>query len=414
MLFRSTRRTAFLSTLLVCLGFLFWIKFPYIIYDGRNLVSVKEAQTKYLLKSSIARNGDRNRLLSPQHLKKNPLTNGTRSRSSKYESSQNLVISPNAFEPEVNEDFQTIDSGNPIIPHIMHFIFITGINGKRGIPSIYKQNVLSFLHFNPNWTYYFWSDVSARELIATRQPDLLSIYDNKPDVVFKANALRYVLLYEFGGVYVDLDIKCMRPLDRATMKYACILTPEPFEHSAILYKMPYFFSNAVMLCRPKHPFFKQVIESLPKTAKLKDRLEADGTMFFTKQYSLYNKIQPNETFKITSSTESNSPYFYRGDSDHNDATYVANTHYFMRSFDFGANSQFNRLCKRYSSIYNIVKRGCNLWNKRKLNKSRNSFSFTDHNWKHMYSIKRTTQMIPIQSVIPQIKQYNASSKMLDI
>ncbi|XP_053407482.1 uncharacterized protein LOC128559536 [Mercenaria mercenaria] len=320
----------------------------------------------------------------------------------------------NAFEPEANEDIQTVDSENPRIPHIMHFIFITGLKGKHGIPSMYRDNVMSFLHFNPNWTYYFWSDVSARELIATRQPDLLSIYDNNPDVVYKANALRYVLLYEFGGVYTDLDIKCLRPLDRATMKYACILTPEPFEHSAILYKMSYYFSNAVILCRPKHPFFKQVIESLPKTAKLKDRLEADGTKFFTKQFSLYNKIQPNETFNITSSTESNSPYFYRGESDHNDATYVANTQYFTSSFDFSANSQFTVFCKKYSSYYDIVKRGCNLWEKRKTNKTRNPFSFTDHSWKHIYSIMNTTQMTPIQYIIPQIKVYNASSGMLDI
>ncbi|XP_053408030.1 uncharacterized protein LOC128559699 [Mercenaria mercenaria] len=412
MLCRNKRRNVFFSTLLVCLWFLFWGKSTHTNYDGRNIVSSKETQKKYLAMNRIDLNGYKN--LSPtQYFEENLLMKGAKLRSSKYEDSRNLVDEPNAFEPEVYEDFQTIDSENPRIPHIVHFIFITGLKGKHGIPSMYRDNVLSFLHFNPNWTYYFWSDVSARELIATRQPDLLSIYDNNTDVVYKANALRYVLLYEFGGVYTDLDMKCSRPLDRATMKYACILTPEPFEHSAILYQLPYFFSNGFILCRPKHPFFKQVIESLPKTANLKSRLEADGTKFFTKQYSLYNNIQLKETSKITSSTNSNSPYFYQGESDNNDATYVANTQYFMSSFDFSANLEFTMMCNRYNARSDIVKRGCNLWKKRKINKTRNPFSFTDHNWKHMYSIRNTTQMIPIESVIPQVQQY-VSTEMPDM
>ncbi|XP_053408032.1 uncharacterized protein LOC128559701 [Mercenaria mercenaria] len=305
------------------------------------------------------------------------------------------------FEPEVLEDIQTNNSETPRIPHIIHFIFISGLQGKDGIPWFYKPNVNSFLHFNPNLTYYFWTKKSARNLISLRQPDLLSTWDNYPLVINKADALRYVLLYEFGGVYVDLDMKCMRPLDRATIKYACILTPEPFEHSAILFKIPFLLSTAFMMCRPKHPFMKQAILSLQEFSRRRNMLAIAGPLFLTTMFKRYNKFQPGDEFRMKTDFESNSPYFYKGSlrQDHNNAVYVANTLYFMSSFDTQVN--FQRVCN--DTQRRIVKRGCFLWNKRKNSKTKHPFSYTDHKWAHIYSVDELTHMIPIENVILRSK-----------
>jgi mannosyltransferase OCH1-like enzyme len=320
---------------------------------------------------------------------------------------QNITHDADAFEPLVEEDFPTIESQSPRITHIIHFIFITGIKEKHGIPSIFKDNVLSFYNSNPNWTYYFWSDVSARDLIASRQPELLSTFDNYSRVIMKADAFRYVLLYEFGGVYVDLDIKCLRPLDRATIKYSCILTPEPFEHSAMLYKMPYILSTALMLCRPKHPFFKQLIEALPKSAYLSDVIKSTGPLFLTPQFNKYIKSLQYKDIKPKPSSWSNTPYFYNNvpSNEHNDALFVANTQYFMSAYDPGQTSFFQSLCYRNNNGNDIVNRGCKLWKSKRTEGLQNPFVFTDHDWKHLYSIDMSTQMISIQTLIPKIKEF---------
>ncbi|XP_053408031.1 uncharacterized protein LOC128559700 [Mercenaria mercenaria] len=312
-----------------------------------------------------------------------------------------LKFHPMEFEPEVREDIQTVDTYKTYIPHIIHFIFISGLKGKVGIPGYYKDNVNSFLHFNPNWKYYFWTDISARQLIATRHPTLLPTWDNYPLVIKKADALRYVLLYEFGGVYADLDMKCMRPLDRATMKYACILTPEPFEHSTILYRLPFLLSNAFMMCRPKHPFMKQAILSLPVFANSPHPSAVAGPLFLTTMFKKYNNFQPGDEFRKKTDNVSNSPFFYKGSraEDHVESIYIANTHYFMDSID--TRVDFQRMCE--GPRERMVKRGCFIWTKRKFGKTRKSFSYTDHNWAHIYSINNSTRMIPIESVIPGSK-----------
>ena len=326
-------------------------------------------------------------------------------------------IDRDAFEPEVIDDIQTTENSDPRIPHILHFVYITGNekgNKKElGIPDENVKNIKSFLHFNPNWTYYFWSDESARALISERHPALISTYDSYTRPIAKTDAIRYVLMYEFGGVYVDLDTECFRPLDRATMKYACILSPEPFVHSAVLYGQNYYISTAMLLCRPKHPFYLQVIRELPNYAHFNsDFKKAAGTVFFTKQFGLYNKIAPHGDVIFDHRVNDNTPYFYQvkleaAESDK--ATYVVNSKYFMGTFDLGkkANSKFQIFCIIYSFWYDIVRRGCKLWRQTKTVHVRNPYTYTDHLWAHTDSKDKNFKMVPIQSLIPQVKLYKS-------
>ncbi|XP_060551809.1 uncharacterized protein LOC132713300 [Ruditapes philippinarum] len=306
------------------------------------------------------------------------------------------------FEPNVDQDFQTGGSEtHHRIPHIIHFIFISSIESKNDLPEMFKANVNSFFHFNPSWTYYFWTNISARQLIATKHPSLLETWDNYPLVINKADALRYVLLYEFGGVYADLDMKCLRPLDRATIKYSCILTPEPFVHSAIIYKMPYLLSTAFMMCRPKHPFMKVAILSLSKFATRPSPSGKAGPTFLTFMFKRYNKLTHRDEHRVKTQFESNSPYFYKGSlrEDHINAVYVANTKYFMNNFD--KRVDFDSMC--FGANIQIVQRGCILWLQRKSIKTKNVYSYTDHNWAHVYSFRNSTRMVRIDSVITTSK-----------
>lgn len=283
----------------------------------------------------------------------------------------------------------------------MHFIFITGLQEKESIPSIYFYNVKKFSFFNPDWTIYFWGDISARQLISSKYPSLLPTWDNYTRPIYKADALRYIVLHEFGGVYSDLDTRFVRPLDRATMKYACIISPEPFEHSTILYQRPFQLNNGFLLCRKGHPFMKQAISSLPQSAQEVDILEIAGPRFLTKQFIFYNKLTPGDLVRNKADTDSNSPYFYKGTlkEDDFDAVYVPNTRYFMNNLDWTA--PFEQRCRDFSFLNSLVKRGCQMLKERGLERDLNPFSFIDHRWNHMYSVANFTEMIPVDFVIPE-------------
>ncbi len=69
----------------------------------------------------------------------------------------------------------------------------------------------------------------------------------------RANILRYLLLDQYGGVYLDLDLRCLQPLD--SLRNESLVTP-PANPTGI--------NNAFIVSAPGHPFWKHVVESIPR------------------------------------------------------------------------------------------------------------------------------------------------------
>ena len=109
--------------------------------------------------------------------------------------------------------------------------------------------------------------------------------------VFLFSYFRYFVLYEFGGVYADLDMECLRPLDPLTWQYGCVLSQEPLEHAHFLADMaPPVISNAFIACKPRHDFMKFIIKSLPEYVRYVDDnnvLKATGPYMMTDVYKNY-------------------------------------------------------------------------------------------------------------------------------
>jgi mannosyltransferase OCH1-like enzyme len=58
---------------------------------------------------------------------------------------------------------------------------------------------------SPTYTHMLWTDESAHTFIQTHYPWFLSIYDSYPHNINRADAVRYFILYHYGGIYADLD-----------------------------------------------------------------------------------------------------------------------------------------------------------------------------------------------------------------
>jgi mannosyltransferase OCH1-like enzyme len=60
------------------------------------------------------------------------------------------------------------------------------------------------------------------------------------------------MLHEMGGVYADLDLVCVRPLD------------DLLDNELVLARTrPLGLTNALMMARPEHPLMKAALERLP-------------------------------------------------------------------------------------------------------------------------------------------------------
>ena len=118
--------------------------------------------------------------------------------------------------------------------------------------------------------YRFWTDADNRALIENDYPWFLPTYDAYDVPIKRADAARYFILHKFGGIYADLDMACLRPLDDV-MKGADFL---------LAYQREDCLANAFMAMAPGHPYMERAIERLESCAGL-EVLEATGPVFLT-------------------------------------------------------------------------------------------------------------------------------------
>lgn len=128
-----------------------------------------------------------------------------------------------------------------------------------------------------------WTDDIASSFVEQYYPAIRPHYLAYTQNVQRANILRYALLDHFGGVYLDLDVTCLQPLDY--LRYLPWLTPAA--HPAGL-------NNAFMLSRPRHAFLKHLLASVPST-DLKwglpyvETMLSTGCMFLSSRWMAYGR-----------------------------------------------------------------------------------------------------------------------------
>lgn len=61
---------------------------------------------------------------------------------------------------------------------------------------------------HPGWTLRTWDVHAARALASRDFPFLLPAFDAYSHPVQRADAARWMILYTYGGVYMDTDVEC--------------------------------------------------------------------------------------------------------------------------------------------------------------------------------------------------------------
>ncbi|KAF9569305.1 hypothetical protein CPC08DRAFT_623878 [Agrocybe pediades] len=139
----------------------------------------------------------------------------------------------------------------------------------------------------PDYEYKLWTDAGSREFIAEHYPWFLDTFDSYTYPIQRADAIRYFVLYHYGGVYIDLDIGCLKPLD-PLLVYPVILPKT----------IPVGVSNDLMFSEKHHPMLEQTIHNLPKfdhswILNYPTVMFSTGPMFLSAQYGIYSASHPN-------------------------------------------------------------------------------------------------------------------------
>ena len=134
---------------------------------------------------------------------------------------------------------------------------------------------------HPDYQYMLWTDDSSRKFIAQHYQWFLHVFDNYPYPIQRADAIRYFVLHHYGGIYMDLDIGCLRRFD-PLLRFEVILPKT----------IPVGVSNDVMLSAKAHPFMDQLIHNLVTfnhqyLTNYPTVMFSTGPMFVSASYGLY-------------------------------------------------------------------------------------------------------------------------------
>jgi hypothetical protein len=80
------------------------------------------------------------------------------------------------------------------------------------VPSIMKGFSNSWIENNPEYEYRFCDDDEIIRFIKCEFPEYFEGYQKIQYGASKADLWRYLVIYQFGGVYADMDCRCLSPL----------------------------------------------------------------------------------------------------------------------------------------------------------------------------------------------------------
>jgi mannosyltransferase OCH1-like enzyme len=138
------------------------------------------------------------------------------------------------------------------IQNIPKNIFQTGSsNIVKNI--IHYNSIMSFIDLNPDYSYYYYDNIESRRFLRTYfDKSVNDAYDILVPGAYKADLLRYCLLYIYGGCYFDCKQILLKPLNNIIKKDDELLLCKDFIEDGIL--------NAVMLCEKNLDLIKIVID----------------------------------------------------------------------------------------------------------------------------------------------------------
>ena len=174
------------------------------------------------------------------------------------------------------------------IPKIIHQTW-----RDRNLPPLFQRLSQTWRDMLPGWEYHLWTDEENKEFVKTHYPDFLPKYDAYPKPVQRADAIRYLLLQTFGGLYVDLDFECLSPEFISLLEDTDFVAgKEPYSH-ARRYGRDYIVCNALMASVPGHPFLEHVCQKMmshPRGWDVRngiDIIDSTGPFLLTDAYKEY-------------------------------------------------------------------------------------------------------------------------------
>lgn len=151
------------------------------------------------------------------------------------------------------------------IPKIVHQIWL----GSSPKPDIWIKTIKDFCRVH-GYQYMLWSDASIGHLGIDETPGLRAAFSAQKELAGKADIIRLLALYKFGGIYIDADTVIVKPAkfhafleaNRAAVFFAWEELPKERLEKLQLGPITRLVANSVIGSLPKHAFLQTLLERI--------------------------------------------------------------------------------------------------------------------------------------------------------
>ena len=140
------------------------------------------------------------------------------------------------------------------------------------IPGLYREYMETWKDAHPAWQHILWA---TRPFFLENK----NLWDNARKInpyspyQFRSDVARYEILYRYGGVWVDADFLCQKPIDD-------LMDDGPW----VVKHAGKWVANGIIGITPQNPAMREAIDRLPESVK-RNRGKANtvksGPQFFT-------------------------------------------------------------------------------------------------------------------------------------
>jgi ribosomal protein L24E len=157
------------------------------------------------------------------------------------------------------------------IPKVIHQIWL----GKNPEPTEWTDTVEKFAK-DHGWRYKLWRDADMKKIDFSAVEGVPEVYRSfGSELAGRADIVRYMILYQEGGVYIDADSVVMKPAkfakfleaNRKPVFFAWENLSKARTRKLNIGGRRRLISNGTIGAVPHHPFFKAMLEKSVKNLK---------------------------------------------------------------------------------------------------------------------------------------------------
>lgn len=146
------------------------------------------------------------------------------------------------------------------------------------MPAAFEACVDAVRQLHPTWEIKCYHEDDAQAILSTHLPAFLPIYNSYAHRVQRSDVMRIILVYLFGGFYMDMDMFPLKSLDEL-LEYDLVLGKERIlsddELNHLEARHRFRIGNYMFGGKPGHPFWLSFLKESIKYSQQKVHYEND-------------------------------------------------------------------------------------------------------------------------------------------